>query len=80
MIEQMQQLTKMLEEAGPDRAKGKDWELTPRAMRKIGERALQDIFGQLQAATLGDHATGPARLRRRAARRDEAVRVRRPVR
>jgi uncharacterized protein with von Willebrand factor type A (vWA) domain len=55
MAEQMQQLTKMLEEAGLIKRKGNDWELTPRAVRKIGERALQDIFGKLKSSTFGDH-------------------------
>jgi uncharacterized protein with von Willebrand factor type A (vWA) domain len=55
MSEQMQQLTRMLEEAGLIRRKGNDWELTPRATRKIGERALQDIFGKLKDSTFGDH-------------------------
>ena len=55
MTEQMQQLTRMLEEAGLIRRKGNDWELTPRAVRKIGERALQDIFGRLQRNAFGDH-------------------------
>ena len=55
MTEQMQQITKMLEEAGLIRRNGKDWELTPRATRKIGERALQDIFGKLKSSTFGDH-------------------------
>ncbi|MBM2812398.1 MAG: hypothetical protein HW416_3157 [Chloroflexi bacterium] len=55
MTEQMQQLTKMLEESGLIKRKGADWELTPRAVRKIGERALQDIFGKLKANTFGNH-------------------------
>jgi uncharacterized protein with von Willebrand factor type A (vWA) domain len=55
MTEQMQQLTRMLEEAGLIRRKGNDWELTPKAVRKIGERALKDIFGTLKSATFGDH-------------------------
>lgn len=55
MTEQMQQLTKMLEEAGLIKRKGDDWELTPRAMRKIGERALEDIFGRLKASAFGEH-------------------------
>ncbi len=67
MTEQMQQLTRMLEEAGLIRRKGNDWELTPKAVRKIGERALRDIFGSLKSATFGDHTieksgTGMERL------------------
>lgn len=55
MAEQLQQLTRMLEEAGLIQRRGSDWELTPRAMRKIGERALQDIFGKLDEHAVGDH-------------------------
>jgi uncharacterized protein with von Willebrand factor type A (vWA) domain len=67
LAEQLQQLTKMLEEAGLIRKKGKDWELTPRAMRKIGEKALQDIFGNLDNSLAGNHdlirrGYGPERL------------------
>jgi uncharacterized protein with von Willebrand factor type A (vWA) domain len=67
MAEEMQRLTKMLEEAGLISRKGKEWELTPRAMRKIGEKALEDIFGKLDNSLLGNHdlllrGTGPERL------------------
>jgi len=67
MAEELQQLTKMLEEAGLIQKKGKDWELTPRALRKIGEKALEDIFGKLDQGLLGNHdlllrGTGPERL------------------
>jgi uncharacterized protein with von Willebrand factor type A (vWA) domain len=67
LAEQLQQLTRMLEEAGLIRKKGKDWELTPRAMRKIGEKALQDIFGNIDNGLLGNHdlirrGFGPERL------------------
>ena len=54
-IEQLKELTRMLEEAGLIRRHGDGWELTPRAMRKIGERALQDIFGKLRKGDIGDH-------------------------
>ncbi|MSQ23250.1 MAG: VWA domain-containing protein [Chloroflexi bacterium] len=56
MAEQLQQMTRMLEEAGLIQRRGKDWELTPRAIRKIGERALQDIFGRMAQNSIGDHA------------------------
>jgi uncharacterized protein with von Willebrand factor type A (vWA) domain len=55
LADQLQQLTRMLEEAGLIRKKGKDWELTPRATRKIGEKALQDIFGRIDSSLLGNH-------------------------
>jgi uncharacterized protein with von Willebrand factor type A (vWA) domain len=67
LAQQLQELTKMLEEAGLIRRKGKDWELTPRAIRKIGEKALEDIFGKLDPSLLGNHdlvrrGYGPERL------------------
>lgn len=55
MTQELQQITKMLEEAGLIKQKGQEWELTPRAIRKIGERALQDIFGKLKSSTFGNH-------------------------
>ena len=67
LAEQLKELTKMLEESGLIQRKGKDWELTPRALRKIGERALQDIFGNIDSGLLGNHdlirrGYGPERL------------------
>ena len=55
MAEQLQQVTKMLEEAGLLQRNGDEWELTAKAMRKIGERALQDIFGKLRNGMFGGH-------------------------
>ncbi len=56
MAEQLRDMTRMLEEAGLIKKGGKDWELTPRALKKIGERALQDIFGRLAQNSIGDHS------------------------
>jgi uncharacterized protein with von Willebrand factor type A (vWA) domain len=55
MTQQLQELTRMLEEAGLIRRKGEGWELTPRAMHKIGQRAMQDIFGKIRESAFGDH-------------------------
>ncbi len=55
LAEQLRDLTRMLEQAGLIQRKGKDWELTPRALRKIGEKALQDIFGNVDSGLLGNH-------------------------
>jgi uncharacterized protein with von Willebrand factor type A (vWA) domain len=55
IAQQLQQLAEMLEEAGLLRRKGREWELTPRAVRRIGERALRDIFGSVEASTTGEH-------------------------
>ncbi len=54
-IEQLQSLTQILEDAGLIQRKGNRWELTPRAIRRIGQRALQDIFGRLNKDRFGGH-------------------------
>jgi uncharacterized protein with von Willebrand factor type A (vWA) domain len=54
-IEQMKELMKMLEEAGYIQKKGNRWELTARGMRKIGQKALQDIFNKLKRDGFGRH-------------------------
>jgi uncharacterized protein with von Willebrand factor type A (vWA) domain len=54
-LEQLQQLTKILEEAGYiERNRGR-YELTPRGVRKIGQKALQDIFRHLNQDRIGQH-------------------------
>ncbi len=55
IAEQLRDLAKMLEEAGLIQKKGKDWELTPRAIRRVGEHALEDIFGRIDPGITGDH-------------------------
>ncbi len=52
---ELQRLTKELEEAGFIRRKGQGWELTPQAIRKIGDKALADIFNRIRGDDLGDH-------------------------
>ncbi len=44
-----------LEDAGYVAKGDRGLELTPRAVRKIGERALTDIFGQLKQSGIGEH-------------------------
>ncbi|HVC78874.1 MAG TPA: VWA domain-containing protein [Chloroflexota bacterium] len=56
-LEQLQQLTKMLEDAGYVRKNGDAYELTPQGIRKIGQKALRDVFGQLKKDSFGKHAT-----------------------
>src|SRR5947209_8020701 len=46
-VEQLKELMKMLEEAGYIQKRGNRWELTARGIRKIGQKALQDIFNKL---------------------------------
>ncbi len=54
-LEQLRGITEALEEAGYIRWDGKRYELTPRGMRKIGQKALQDIFAQLKKDRIGGH-------------------------
>jgi uncharacterized protein with von Willebrand factor type A (vWA) domain len=54
-LEQLKQFLEILEEAGYIRKKGNQWELTPRGTRKIGQRALVEIYKQLKADTFGKH-------------------------
>lgn len=54
-LEQLRELQRMLEEAGYITRRGNELELTPRAMRKIGEKALRDIFQHLKRDSFGKH-------------------------
>jgi uncharacterized protein with von Willebrand factor type A (vWA) domain len=53
---QLKQFLEILEEAGYIRRKGDTWELTPRGIRKIGEKALGEIYAQLKKADHGKHS------------------------
>src|SRR5437588_7777822 len=54
-VEQLKELMKVLEEAGYIQKKGNRWELTARGIRKIGQKALQDIFNKLNRDGFGRH-------------------------
>jgi uncharacterized protein with von Willebrand factor type A (vWA) domain len=54
-VRRLQNLTKLLEEAGYVERKGRKLEMTPRGMRKIGQNALADIFSHLKKDRLGNH-------------------------
>ena len=54
-ISQLRELTKMLEEAGYIRRNRDGFEMTPRGIRKIGQKALNDIFQQLKQDRIGQH-------------------------
>jgi uncharacterized protein with von Willebrand factor type A (vWA) domain len=54
-IEQLKELMRVLEEAGYIEKKGNRWELTARGIRKIGQKALQDIFNKLKRDGFGRH-------------------------
>jgi uncharacterized protein with von Willebrand factor type A (vWA) domain len=55
-LEQLRELTRALEEAGYLERDGGRMELTPRAARKLGMRALTDIFSRLRREGFGGHA------------------------
>jgi uncharacterized protein with von Willebrand factor type A (vWA) domain len=55
-LEQLRALTRALEEAGYLERDDDRLELTPRAARKLGMRALTDIFSRLRRESLGGHA------------------------
>ena len=55
-LERLREMTKKLEEAGYLERKGDRLELTARAIRKIGDKALKDIFGHLKRDRFGGHA------------------------
>jgi uncharacterized protein with von Willebrand factor type A (vWA) domain len=56
-VRRLQNLIKMLEEAGYVERKGRKLEVTPRGMRKIGQKALTDIFSHLKRDRVGNHVT-----------------------
>jgi uncharacterized protein with von Willebrand factor type A (vWA) domain len=56
-VEQLKELMRTLEEAGYIQKKGDRWELTARGIRKIGQKALQDIFNKLKRDGFGKHAS-----------------------
>jgi uncharacterized protein with von Willebrand factor type A (vWA) domain len=56
-LEKLRELERRLEEAGYLRRKGDRLELTAKGIRKIGLKALQDIFNRLQIGRHGGHRT-----------------------
>ena len=54
-LNQLRELTRALEEAGYLEQDGGRLALTPRAARKLGMRALTDIFSKLRRESLGGH-------------------------
>jgi uncharacterized protein with von Willebrand factor type A (vWA) domain len=55
-LEQLKAFLQALEDAGYIRRKGNNWELTPRGVRKLGEKALGEIYQQLKKSNYGKHA------------------------
>jgi uncharacterized protein with von Willebrand factor type A (vWA) domain len=56
-IERLKELIGLLEKAGYVHRVGDRFELTPRGIRKLGERALRQIFSFLEQGQFGPHET-----------------------
>jgi uncharacterized protein with von Willebrand factor type A (vWA) domain len=54
-LKRMREITKMLEDAGYIRKNRGQYELTPRGMKKIGEKALNTVFASLKKDRSGSH-------------------------
>ncbi|MDQ3978419.1 MAG: hypothetical protein M3314_02550 [Actinomycetota bacterium] len=54
-LERLAELARLLEEAGLISQTEGRYELTPRGLRRIGQRALADLFGRLDKDRLGGH-------------------------
>jgi uncharacterized protein with von Willebrand factor type A (vWA) domain len=54
-LKKMRDINKLLEEAGYIRKNKGQYELTPRGMRKIGEKALNTVFASLKKDRMGSH-------------------------
>jgi len=54
-LDRMREITKMLEDAGYIRKDRGRYELTPRGMKKIGEKALNTVFSSLKKDRTGSH-------------------------
>ncbi|MEX0786591.1 MAG: VWA domain-containing protein [Dehalococcoidia bacterium] len=55
-LDQLRQFLEILENAGYIRKRGNTWELTPRGTRKIGQKALGEIYARLKKDSFGKHA------------------------
>ncbi len=56
-LERLKELARLLEEAGYIQKVGERYELTAKAIRKIGQKALRDIFSNLKRDAFGRHET-----------------------
>ena len=54
-LDQLQKMIKLLEDAGLIRKDGERYQLTPRGIRKIGQRSLEEIFATLKRDAFGSH-------------------------
>ncbi|MBI4329050.1 MAG: VWA domain-containing protein [Chloroflexi bacterium] len=56
-VEQLRQLVEILEKAGYIKQVGSRYELTPRGMRRIGQKALGEMFAYIKRERAGRHLT-----------------------
>ncbi len=54
-IDQLGDVARALEELGLIRKSGDTWELTPKAVRRLADKALREVFGSLGKANVGGH-------------------------
>jgi uncharacterized protein with von Willebrand factor type A (vWA) domain len=54
---QLKEMLEVLERAGYIRRRGQEWELTPKAIRRIGQKALGEIYAQIKKSAYGKHAS-----------------------
>ncbi len=54
-LDELRKFLEILEEAGYIRRRAGEWELTPRGIRKIGQRAMAEIYAQLKREAFGRH-------------------------
>jgi uncharacterized protein with von Willebrand factor type A (vWA) domain len=55
-VDQLGQITKKLEDSGLIQRDGRGFQLTARGMRRIGQKALGDLFARLRRDRFGNHA------------------------
>ena len=55
ILEKLKQLEQLLKDAGYVQNKGNKLELTPKALRQIGQKALRDVFTLLRKDRFGQH-------------------------
>jgi uncharacterized protein with von Willebrand factor type A (vWA) domain len=54
-LDRLSKLTKTLQDAGLIEQQGNRTELTPKGVRRLGQRALSDLFSQIAKDRVGDH-------------------------
>src|SRR5438132_442940 len=80
-LDELRRMTELLEEAGLIRKDGERYELTPRGIRKIGQRSLEGLFATLEKDAFGGHRFNARRpptphVERVRLRHEHAARVR----